>query len=77
VIAVFNAGYFRNFLESFSFQADQICPQDCAIVEGGKFSGGDTPPLNRLLTERFFGALSAALEDDYATIKQGRSGRGS
>jgi hypothetical protein len=36
VIAVFNAGYFRNFLESF--QADQIRPQDCAIVEGGKLA---------------------------------------
>jgi hypothetical protein len=32
---------------------------------------------NRLLADRFFTALSEALEDVYATIRQGRIGQGS
>ena len=32
---------------------------------------------NRLFAERFFVALSEALEDVYATIKPGRNGQGS
>ena len=34
-------------------------------------------PLNQLLYDSFFVVVSEALEDVYATIRRGRSGRGS
>jgi hypothetical protein len=34
-------------------------------------------PLNRFLADRLFAVLSEGLEDGYAAIKRGRSGRGS
>jgi hypothetical protein len=34
-------------------------------------------PLNRLLADRFFAALSEALEDDFARIGRGQNGQGS
>ena len=42
-----------------------------------RFSGGDTPSLNRLLADRFFVALPETLQDLCATIRRGRNGQGS
>ena len=45
----------------------------CAIEQRRRYA----VRWNRLLADRFFAALSEALEDVYATIRQGRIGQGS
>jgi len=56
------------------FESDALFEAQLAL---SRFSGGDTPSLNRLLADRFFVALLEALQDVYATIKRGRNGQGS
>ena len=45
-------------------------------LRGGVGAGGENPPATRL-TDRFFAALSEALEDVNATIRRGRNGQDS
>jgi hypothetical protein len=45
-------------------------------MRGGVGAGGEKPPATRL-TDRFFAALSEALEDVNATIRRGRNGQDS